>query len=243
MTTRLVFLLTRLDHLDREEFQRTWWDDHAPLVAERAATLGIVGYQQVHTIADDDPRGSALGPAPFDGIAELWIDPEAATGSIDERRQAGEELLEDERRFIDLPRSPIWMADEVVQLAGRRSGLRLSSTLYRRADLDGAEFRRHWREVHGPLALAPPDPLGIVHYVQLHTPDDAETFPAARRRSAPPPPDGLVEAWFDELPDWGASSEGRRRSRDHEQLFLDRSRLRSWLSVVRPVVGSQSDES
>ncbi|MEW6270991.1 MAG: EthD domain-containing protein [Thermodesulfobacteriota bacterium] len=60
-------------------------------------------------------RASRGGPDGFDGIAELWWhsaeDLAAATAS-EEGRRASLELLEDERRFIDLARSPLWLARE-----------------------------------------------------------------------------------------------------------------------------------
>ena len=55
-------------------------------------------------------------PEPFDGIAEVWFESldamQAARGP--EATKAGQELLEDERRFIDLPRSPMWVGGQHV---------------------------------------------------------------------------------------------------------------------------------
>lgn len=115
---KLVFCLHRLAHLSREEFQRYWRETHAPLVRNHAETLRIRRYVQIHT--DDDPINDALrssrgGPEPFDGIAELWwdsIDDLAAASGTEAGRRAGRELLEDERKFIDLGRSPLWIAHE-----------------------------------------------------------------------------------------------------------------------------------
>ena len=44
------------------------------------------------------------------------------------------------------------------------------------------DFRRHWREVHGPIALRMP---GLKHYIQNHAAGDD------------PPYDGIAELWFD----------------------------------------------
>jgi hypothetical protein len=55
------------------------------------------------------------GPEEYDGVAELWFDSLealAAAGATPEGRAAGRRLLEDERRFIDLARSPVWVAEE-----------------------------------------------------------------------------------------------------------------------------------
>jgi len=115
---KLVFCLRRLPHLSREEFQRYWRERHAPLVRSHATTLRIRRYIQVHTLAH--PLNAALqasrgGPEELDGVAELWWDAAddlaAAMGSP-EGRIAAEALLEDERRFIDLARSPLFVAEE-----------------------------------------------------------------------------------------------------------------------------------
>ena len=53
--------------------------------------------------------------APYDGVAELWFESVDAIGSNlsnEAGRRAAAELLEDERRFIDLENSPLWIADE-----------------------------------------------------------------------------------------------------------------------------------
>ena len=55
---KLVFCLTRLPHLSREEFQRYWRERHGPLVRESAKALGIRRYVQVHTL--DTPVNEAL---------------------------------------------------------------------------------------------------------------------------------------------------------------------------------------
>lgn len=116
--TRLVFCLRRLPHLSREEFQRYWFERHAPLVRSHSATLGIRRYVQLHTL--DHALNAALqasrgGPDEYDGIAELWWDDAealAAATSTPEGQAAGAALLADERNFIDLARSPLFVATE-----------------------------------------------------------------------------------------------------------------------------------
>lgn len=111
---KLTFCLRRLPHLSREDFQRYWRETHAPLVAARAKTLGIVKYEQVHTGFDALNAGiqaSRGGPEPYDGIAEIWFESEesmAAAGQNPGAAEAARDLLEDERKFIDLASSPLW---------------------------------------------------------------------------------------------------------------------------------------
>ncbi len=115
---KLVFCLRRLPALSREEFQRYWRERHAPLVASHADALGIRRYVQVHTV--DHPMNEAAragrgGPEPYDGVAELWydsLDALAAAVGTDAGRAAAQELLDDERRFIDLASSPLFFAVE-----------------------------------------------------------------------------------------------------------------------------------
>ena len=115
---KLVFCLRRLPQLTREEFQRHWHERHAPLVRAHAAALGIRRYVQTHTL--EHPVNAALrasrgGPDAFDGVAELWWDSAEALGAASaspEGRAAAAELLDDERRFIDLAHSPLFVAVE-----------------------------------------------------------------------------------------------------------------------------------
>ena len=99
---------------------------HAPLVRERAEILGIRRYVQVHTV-DEPALHEALrsrnggAPPPFDGIADLWFDDVEAfrRPRSDVARHAARELLEDERRFIDLAASPMWLGEEWEVLTAR----------------------------------------------------------------------------------------------------------------------------
>jgi EthD domain len=56
-------------------------------------------------------------PEPFDGVAELWVETLDALASEDPAVQAAADLLADEANFIDLARSPIWIAQEHVVIA------------------------------------------------------------------------------------------------------------------------------
>lgn len=65
--------------------------------------------------------------------------------------------------------------------------LKFMVVLYRRPDLTPAQFRRHLREVHAPLAQNLP---GLRRYVQNHVADDP------KRES--PRWDAIVELYFDD---------------------------------------------
>ena len=119
---KLVFTLRRLPELSREEFQRYWLETHGPLVRKNAAALRIHRYVQVHTLDDEINgalRASRSAPEEYDGVAELWWrtrEDLVAALATPEGQSAGRELLEDERRFIDLSRSPLWLGEEKPQV-------------------------------------------------------------------------------------------------------------------------------
>lgn len=115
---KLTFCLRRLAGLSREEFQKYWLEHHAPLVTKHAKTLRLRRYVQVHTSEDllnRMLRESRKAPQPYDGVAELWWESKEELQeaiSTPEGQRALEELKQDEDRFIDGTRSPIWLAIE-----------------------------------------------------------------------------------------------------------------------------------
>jgi uncharacterized protein (TIGR02118 family) len=121
---KLTFCLHRLPALSRAEFQRYWRDTHAPLVQRHAKALGIERYVQVHAAHDDFDaalRAGRGGPEGYDGVAELWWRDRSAFEAAlatPEAQHAGAELLADEKRFIDLTRSPLWLGDEHPVIEG-----------------------------------------------------------------------------------------------------------------------------
>jgi uncharacterized protein (TIGR02118 family) len=115
---KLIFCLRRRSDISEEEFHRYWRHEHGPLVARHASTLGIRRYVQLHTVSPDINAllaASRGGPGAFDGVAELWFDDTdglARGAGTDEGRAATAELAEDEKRFIDHERSPLFVAEE-----------------------------------------------------------------------------------------------------------------------------------
>ena len=92
--------------------------EDALLGGDAAPALGIRRYVQCHTLdeasyaAMTTSRGSLPG---YDGVAELWFDSleQCLAARGPDAREAGRALLEDERRFIDLARSPLFFANEL----------------------------------------------------------------------------------------------------------------------------------
>ena len=117
---KLTFCLRRLPTLSLAEFQDYWLNRHGPLVRSLQPALGMVRYVQVHRLDGDLADGMRRvrgAPEPYDGVAELWWESEEsfrAARRSPQAREAGRLLLEDEAKFIDLPRSPLWLNREHV---------------------------------------------------------------------------------------------------------------------------------
>jgi len=114
---KLTFCLHRLPDLSRRAFQEYWYEHHAPLVAKNKAVLRIRRYVQMHaatTELNDVIRAGRNAPEMYDGVAELWWNSlEGLRGpQTPERLAAGQALLDDERKFIDLTRSPLFFGYE-----------------------------------------------------------------------------------------------------------------------------------
>ena len=121
---KLTFCLRRLPSLSLAEFQDYWLNKHGPLVRRLQPALGMVRYVQVHRLDGDLADGMRRvrdAPEPYDGVAELWWESEEtfrAARKDPQAREAGRLLLEDEARFIDLPRSPLWLNQEHLVYGG-----------------------------------------------------------------------------------------------------------------------------
>ncbi len=125
----LMFCVHRLPHLTREQFQDYWRNVHGPLVRSHADALGLAAYVQNHALpAEANARLARERGAPpsFDGVAQLWWHERIlSTQQKEAARRANAELLADERTFIDLAASPIFLVQdhEVLRLfAESRSG-------------------------------------------------------------------------------------------------------------------------
>lgn len=115
---KLVFCVRRRSDLSVDDFKKYWVENHAPLVKKHAAALEAKRYVQSHTVEDDTNaalRASRGATEAFDGIAEVWWDSRDALSAVlsrPEGQAAGDALLEDERNFIDLSRSCLFLTEE-----------------------------------------------------------------------------------------------------------------------------------
>lgn len=252
---RLVFVLRRKPGMSLAEFQRYWRDVHGPLVAKYSTTLNILRYVQVHTLEDpvNDQLAEARGgmEPPYDGVAELWWtnrEALAATVSDAAGRAAATELVEDERRFIDLPHSPLWFAYEYPQVnpspeelvAREHSPLvKLFFCLRHPAQLSDEQAQLYWRTNHGPLIRGVAQGMRMRRYLQVHRYEDAlEPQLRASRGTTVAPYTGHAEAWFDraDLMTIAQTPEGRNAMAtavEDESKFIDFSRSAMWIAKER----------
>ena len=115
---KLTYCVRRRADMPPDQFRKYWLEQHGPLVKKHAAALRATRYVQSHTL--ETPLNELLqgsrGAAPaHDGITEVWWESEeamlAALGTA-EGQEAGRQLLEDERRFIDLEASSLFLTEE-----------------------------------------------------------------------------------------------------------------------------------
>jgi len=251
---RLEFVLRRKPGMSLAEFQQYWREVHGPLVAKHATTLNIHRYVQLHTL--DDPVNNQLAGArgamekPYDGVAELWwTNREALVSSFGnaEGQAAGKELLEDEKRFIDLPNSPLWFAYEYPQVnptedmvAREQSALiKLFFCLRHPAKLSLDEAQLYWRTNHGPLIRGISQGMRMKRYLQVHYyQDTVEQQLRVGRGTTVAPYTGHAEAWFDraELATIANTPEGKRAMElavEDEAKFIDFSKSAMWIGKER----------
>jgi hypothetical protein len=211
---RIVFPLRRLKGMPDDEFYGYWREVHGPLVASVANDLGIRRYVQTHTLRDDpitQTLREVYGSSDdlFDGMAEVWFnDPEDKNGPAftEAGQAAGALLLEDEKKFIDMDRSLMYMGTDIPQInppsntmvAGPETPiLKFVSYLWQRPDVSFEATQLHWRMNHGPLVRQAAETLGFQRYIQVHryNTELAEMLRAAR--GIPDAPVfGHAEIWF-----------------------------------------------
>lgn len=120
MAIKMIYCLTRRAEMTREEFQHYWRQIHWEKVRAHARTIQMYRYSQSHSY--DSPVNEAVaadrgGLSGYDGVMEGWWESEedavAAMGT-QAGREAMADLLDDEGRFIDFSRSPVFMTHEHV---------------------------------------------------------------------------------------------------------------------------------
>ena len=106
---KVFALMPRRPELSPEEFRRHWREVHAPLVRRIRSVRRYV-------------QSSPLEPAPFDGVAEIWLDDLAAVGALERDPDYLEGAWLDEPRLMDMSRHALLVTRERVVADGPASG-------------------------------------------------------------------------------------------------------------------------
>ncbi len=116
---KMTWVGSRLSNLTPEQYQDHYINTHGPLVKGYGDLLGIKKYDQIHLI--DDPLNDTLRSLrgtgePYLVSAEfIWDFKEMMPiKNAKQKKQAQEEIAEDEKLFIDFSKSAIWFAEEHV---------------------------------------------------------------------------------------------------------------------------------
>ena len=117
---KIMYCVRRRPEMSREEFDRYWIEQHAPLVRSQADRIGIRRYIQTVPLGNPEAQrrlqaSRGAEAVDFDGCAELWYDDmesHLAARNTPEGLRAVQRLIEDERRFIDLSRAQLWYGTE-----------------------------------------------------------------------------------------------------------------------------------
>jgi len=114
---KIHFAINQVPTMSLAEGQRYWLTRHGPLIRSMAPARGMAAYTQVHRV--DTPLSDKLRTLhgseaePYMGHAEAWFDRSVArTGA--EAVAAAVRAIEDEKVFIDLPRSTCLFGKELV---------------------------------------------------------------------------------------------------------------------------------
>ncbi len=250
--TRIVYFFHRAEGLSRRMFMRYWHDVHAPLVEKHSEALGIRRYVQWHTAGNPvfiwmmrRVRGTM---APFDGSDQYWIDRDKMESALktEKGRAAMDELVEDERRFINFRRSSIMVTREYHLIEdkeqNRKTPVRkMTWAGSRRADLTPEQFQNHYINNHGKLVSGYGALLGIKKYDQMHLIDDPLNEELRSRRGTGDP--YLVSAEFiwdfkEMVPikNGNAKKEAQAAIAEDEKRFIDFSKSTIWMADEHVII-------
>jgi len=258
---RVNYVLKRAPGMPREEFEDYFRNVYGPLVAKHQSRLDLRRYVQSYTLLKD-PTGKALRAArpemhePFDGTAVFWWrshDQMADVLGSSAGKLAHEELLECERKFVDLSGSSIFPTKEVPQINPMPEDgilakvgspiVKLIYVLHALPALGREKCHLWWQTRHGAITRRYGAAMGFLRYIQSHSIDDPMNDILRKDRGTLSPYDGLTEVWFDRLyladvirsPDC-EGAEGFGLLLEDEYKFVDMSGSSTWFSKEHVLV-------
>jgi uncharacterized protein (TIGR02118 family) len=121
--------------------------------------------------------------------------------------------------------------------------LRLTHLLRKKPELTEGQFRKYWRDHHGPLLASLGPRFGVIKYVQGHTlADPANEAMAKARGGMETPYDGVSELWFEDRDVFAealtspAGTEAVAKLVRDEARFIDLPQSPLWLNYEIPQV-------
>ena len=210
---KVIYVARFRPDLGRERAGRYWTEVHAPMADDLD---GFVGYIQNHVTG---PFAAGGDEPPFDGYAcEWWRD--RASYDAGMKTESWQAIVDDGPEFLDtsaLPGMGVAVQESVLAGDGGPAprGHKLVFIMRFREDIDRDEAARHWREVHGPLALAQP---GVIRYVQ-----NLVTGAIGDGGAIGPPQDarfdGLAEVWFEDESFWSEAYASKAWQASYRDCF------------------------
>ena len=182
---KMVVSFKRKPGMPVDAFQEHWRTVHADIIV---ALPGIRRYVQSRTL----PSGYRKGEPVCDGVAECWFDDTQAMKNLAKTPEYAATLA-DEFNFIDRPSMRSVITDELLikDAPAANNAVKRIDLINRRQEMSVDDFRKYWREVHGPLCVAA---AAMRRYVQ--NPARRSIYDSGRT----PCYDGVAMTWFDDMP-------------------------------------------
>lgn len=176
------FFMPKRADFTQEEFSHYYRREHIKAAGDQRIPA-LVRYVQSHRVAAPPSQ------ADFSAVAEVWYENEAALTQFTASPQYSK-FRADELNFVDVARAlNLTTVDHVILDGERVRGMvKGMFMLKRKPGLTVADFRKHWLEVHAPIAL---QEMNLRRYVQCHTIDSVYNF-------CEPQWDGIGHLWFDD---------------------------------------------
>jgi uncharacterized protein (TIGR02118 family) len=187
MIHQLIFAAPK-PGMTEQQFQDYWVNNHAVNYASKIPQ--IKRYAVDTRIAQPDDDGEPL----WSGVAEIWLENEEDQLASLQTPEFLEGARLDEPKWAAFWRTVVLDTDTEVMRAGEaeradEQGVKLLVLAKRREGLSVADFRRHSREVHGPMVLNVP---GVRRYYQSYTRDSWYSI-------SEPSFDVAYHVWFDSV--------------------------------------------
>jgi len=109
---KMSLFLTRRSDLTFEQFADHWMNVHWPAVQTvREVMKQTIRYTQQHNIGGV-PEGATA--APFDGIAEVWVEDFAAVKAMLGSEKWASVVQEDDKKFLDISKTLVMFTEEKI---------------------------------------------------------------------------------------------------------------------------------